>query len=103
VHPDHNAIGEATVRAVSRLPEDERPEIYASAISKNCREVLGPPDVTIDVSSVWERKLAAIRAHRSQSDVVTTEWDRLIAENPDKADEILAPQKVEYFWKYNKW
>ena len=29
VHPDHNALGEATVRAVLRIPEAERPNFTA--------------------------------------------------------------------------
>ena len=34
VHPDHNAFGRAAVRAVERMPKEERPVIHAVAITK---------------------------------------------------------------------
>lgn len=102
VHPDHDALSAAAIRAVRRLPEAERPEIHGTAFSKkNCPEVLGPPDIVIDVSSVIDRKMAAIRAHRSQSEVFFMKKLELdIAENPDRKEEILAMQMTERFWTY---
>jgi len=67
VHPDHNALGDVTIRAISRLNALERPIVYAHAFSRDCQDVLGPPDIVNDISSMSEVKLAAIRAHRSQS------------------------------------
>lgn len=102
VHPDHDALSEATIRAVSRLPLEKRPIVYGSAFSKTCREVLGPPDVEIDVSSVLTKKMAALRAHHSQSEVITRKLDEEMAKHPDKIDDILAPYKKEHYWTY-KW
>lgn len=70
VHPDHNALGEVTIRAVSRLSAAERPVVYAHAFARMCQEVIGPPDINNDISAVADRKLAAIRAHRSQSQLM---------------------------------
>lgn len=70
VHPDHNALGELTIRAISRLPADERPVVYAHAFARMCQEVLGPPDIVNDISAVVDVKLAAIRAHKSQSQLM---------------------------------
>jgi bacillithiol biosynthesis deacetylase BshB2 len=66
VHPDHNATGAAVVRAVSRMPEADRPVVLAHAFSNNCREVLGEPDVVIEIQEVQQTKIAALQAHRSQ-------------------------------------
>lgn len=100
VHPDHDALSAITIRAIARLPEEERPEIYASAFSKNCLEVLGPPDILIDVSSVLDRKLDALRAHRSQSEAMLKRLEQDIAERPEEKDQILAGQRVEQYWTY---
>lgn len=66
VHPDHNATGAAVVRAVSKMPESERPVVLAHAFSNDCREVLGEPDVVIHIDEVKNTKIAALQAHRSQ-------------------------------------
>ncbi|QAY66328.1 bacillithiol biosynthesis deacetylase BshB2 [Paenibacillus protaetiae] len=100
VHPDHDALADATIRAVARLPLEERPEIYASAFSKNCLEALGAPDVVLNVSSVLHEKMAAIRAHRSQSEVITRKLDEQLASGSALEEELLAPQKREQFWIY---
>ena len=70
VHPDHNAFGEVTIQAVARLSPMKRPTVYAHAFARNCRDVLGSPDIVNDISAVSEVKLAAIRAHGSQSQVL---------------------------------
>lgn len=66
VHPDHDATGAAVVRAMSRLPEAERPPLYTMAFSRNCTDEIGFPDVENDVSDFVQTKLNSIHAHRSQ-------------------------------------
>lgn len=70
VHPDHNALGEITIRAIARLSVQKRPVVHAHAFARDCQDVLGPPDIVNDISAMSEVKLAAIRAHRSQSQVI---------------------------------
>ncbi|HZK84180.1 MAG TPA: bacillithiol biosynthesis deacetylase BshB2 [Desulfosporosinus sp.] len=70
VHPDHNALGDVTIRALSRLPVQERPVIHAHAFDRGCQAILGPPDIVNDISAVSEVKMAAIQAHRSQSQLI---------------------------------
>ncbi|MDQ7095368.1 bacillithiol biosynthesis deacetylase BshB2 [Desulfosporosinus sp. PR] len=70
VHPDHNALGDLTIRALSRLSPQERPTVYAHAFARDCQKVIGAPDIINDISPVAEVKLAAIRAHKSQSQLI---------------------------------
>jgi bacillithiol biosynthesis deacetylase BshB2 len=100
VHPDHDALSAATVLAISRLPEDQRPVFYGSAITRERYDVLGQPDVEVDVTDVLEKKMNALRSHRSQSELITKKIDGKLQENPDKAEEILSPYTKEYYWIY---
>lgn len=72
-HPDHLAVGEATLRAVypdARNPF-AHPELAAAGLDAwAVPEVWmmgGPdPDLWVDISPTFDRKLAALRAHVSQ-------------------------------------
>jgi bacillithiol biosynthesis deacetylase BshB2 len=97
VHPDHNAFGRATIHALSRMPEEERPTVYAMAITKNRTDVLGEPDVVNDIGDVLETKLAALYAHRSQTEAMMEET-KLKLENND--EQILQWLQFEQFWIY---
>lgn len=70
-HPDHMAVGEATVRAV--YPDARNPFAYpelADLAAHTVGEVwlMGGPgaDTWIDVTDTFDRKLTALRAHASQ-------------------------------------
>lgn len=66
-HPDHNAVGAATLRAIRRLDPARRPRVLCPAFE---REGEPPPDLpveVVDIAEVGELKLAALRAHRSQT------------------------------------
>ncbi|MCL6515890.1 bacillithiol biosynthesis deacetylase BshB2 [Alicyclobacillus sp.] len=96
VHPDHNALGAATVRAVEKLPPEERPVVHCSAFARDTREKLGDPDVIIDISSVRDVKLAAIRAHRSQSEAMMARMER----DPAYRAQREATLRQEVYWTY---
>ena len=55
------------------MPKEERPVIHAVAITKNREAVLGEPDVVNNISEVFEHKLAALGAHRSQTEAMLEE------------------------------
>lgn len=64
-HPDHCAAGRATLAAILRLPPGDRPQV-------RCMGRLPNPDTegfVVDIAGApAEAKLAATRAHRSQSE-----------------------------------
>lgn len=98
VHPDHDATGAAVVKAVKRMPAWERPKLHCVAFSNQCLEELGEPDILNDVSPAYDQKLAAIRAHRSQ----TQQMFKEMFEKLDKKDpEALARINNERFWTYH--
>ncbi|PZF92359.1 PIG-L domain-containing protein [Micromonospora deserti] len=92
-HPDHMAVGEATTSAI--YPDARNrfayPELLAEGLQPwVVREVWyfgGPaPDHVVDVTGQYDRKVAAMRAHRSQTahlDVETWVRDQLrtVADN----------------------
>ncbi|OTA40814.1 MAG: hypothetical protein A6D92_12965 [Symbiobacterium thermophilum] len=83
------------MRAVAQLPPDRRPPVHTRAFGK-ASAVLGEPDLVVDVRPVWETKLAAIRAHRSQSALV-------LADDDPEAQERLRrdrTQEAYYVWKF---
>ncbi|XJZ27205.1 bacillithiol biosynthesis deacetylase BshB2 [Bacillota bacterium Lsc_1132] len=97
VHPDHDATGAAVVKAVKRLPAEQRPKLHCVAFSKNCVEELGKPDVYNNIQAVIEKKLAAIQAHRSQTEHITKD---LAEKRKNKDPQIMSWLKDERFWTY---
>jgi N-acetyl-1-D-myo-inositol-2-amino-2-deoxy-alpha-D-glucopyranoside deacetylase len=73
-HPDHIAIGRFAAEAFRRA--EGVSALYTLAVPRSLAETLGmtqthtvPDDVislTVDISTVWEAKIAAIRCHRTQ-------------------------------------
>lgn len=79
-HPDHMAVSRWTRLAFERagtLGRDVSDALYHLAVPRSVAEALGmtqlralPDDeisLAVDVTSVWEQKMAAIRCHRTQS------------------------------------
>lgn len=72
-HPDHLAVGEATMAAV--YPDARNPHAHVELLAEGLEphsvaEVwvagLEPLDVFIDITEVFDRKLAALGSHQSQ-------------------------------------
>ncbi len=77
VHPDHDALGHATVLAVRSMPASARPRLLAAAVGdpEALLAELGEPQLMADIRPVVETKLNALRAHRSQTEVMFANWD----------------------------
>jgi len=73
-HPDHIAVGQWTAEAF--LLADKISALYTLAVPRslaeklNMRQIRPVPDeeitLTVDITSVWDRKMAALRCHVTQ-------------------------------------
>ncbi|WMT27555.1 bacillithiol biosynthesis deacetylase BshB2 [Bacillus aerius] len=97
VHPDHDATGEAVIRALYRKKKEDRPVTYCMAISKNREEVLGNADIVIDITDVADIKLNALRAHRTQTEGMLRELEQKLK---NKEPVVQKWFDEEIFWTY---
>jgi len=100
VHPDHDALGAAAIEAVKMFAPDERPTVWAQAISNTHVEELGEPDIQNDVSDVFKQKLDAIMAHKSQADGMLS----VVKEEADDIEEAAKSwlgMENFYTWHYS--
>ncbi|MBP2243223.1 bacillithiol biosynthesis deacetylase BshB2 [Cytobacillus eiseniae] len=98
VHPDHDATGAAVIRAVREMPEASRPKVHCVAFSNNCEEDIGQADIVYNVSEVADQKVAAIKAHVSQTQLMVTDMtEKLKNQDP----EVMARIHNERFWTYH--
>ncbi|SFA88726.1 bacillithiol biosynthesis deacetylase BshB2 [Lentibacillus halodurans] len=67
VHPDHNALGAAAIEAVRLMNPENRPTVWAQAISHDYVDELGKPDIKNDVTPFFDQKMEAILSHKSQA------------------------------------
>ncbi|MCA1030295.1 bacillithiol biosynthesis deacetylase BshB2 [Bacillus timonensis] len=99
VHPDHDACGEATIEAISRIPMNERPTVYCKAITRNRVEVLGESDISIDVTDVLDKKIDSIRAHKSQTEgLISQIQDKMHQNHHEVMDWLLKETFYIYKW-----
>lgn len=102
IHPDHDALGAATLEAVRLMDPAERPTVWVQAISANYEEVLGKPDVVHDVTNIFDQKVEAIFKHKSQASGMLERFN-----DPDRA--ISARKEWEqrlgkeqfYIWEFD--
>ena len=99
VHPDHNAIGAATVRAVASMPADQQPPVYCRAFGAKSVE-LGAPDVVVDITAVQDVKMAAVAAHRSQSQLMLESFEARAAQSKATREQMESMKTKEQYWQY---
>ncbi|SET10143.1 bacillithiol biosynthesis deacetylase BshB2 [Oceanobacillus limi] len=102
IHPDHNALGAAAVEAVRLMDPTKRPTVWAQAITNTHYEDLGKPDVINDVKGIFDKKMEAILAHKSQASgmLKTFNQDGNISEDlKEEAKKRLGKERF-YIWKY---
>jgi len=98
VHPDHDASARAVVRAIRRMPKEDRPALYTIAFANNTVEVLGQPDIIHDVQHARAKKIATLTAHASQTVWMMQGMEQKLA---DKDPEALKYFQYERFYSYN--
>lgn len=101
VHPDHNAFGAAAVEAVRLMDKEKRPKVWTQAITNSRYEELGNPDVSIDISNHFDRKMEAIMAHKSQASGIISQFHE--GEHADlvkEAQKHLGNNEEFYVWHY---
>ncbi|WP_040206828.1 bacillithiol biosynthesis deacetylase BshB2 [Neobacillus jeddahensis] len=97
VHPDHDATGAAVVRAVEKMPVTARPTLHCVAFSNNCVDELGEADIVHNITPVAKIKLAAIQAHRSQTEQMFVDMEEKL-KNQDP--QMMVWVNNERFWTY---
>jgi LmbE family N-acetylglucosaminyl deacetylase len=89
-HPDHLAAGEATIAAVypdSRNPRAFPELLHEGHLPHTVHEVWvtgRDPDRFIDITDVFERKVEALQAHRSQTEKMGDRLPKLLREWAEK-------------------
>ena len=78
--------------------KEERPVVHGSAVTRNARKVLGPPDLENDVTSVIDIKMDAYRAHRSQSEAMLRRMETQMAADPQFREKTEQNMRREVFW-----
>lgn len=97
VHPDHNACGKIVTDVVRDIDEVKRPTVHCIAFSNGCELQLGDADIVNDVSNFAQTKLAAIKAHRSQTEQIAKELEENIKNsNPQFINSFY----YEKFWTF---
>jgi bacillithiol biosynthesis deacetylase BshB2 len=99
VHPDHDACGAAVIRALKRRPIEKRPVTYCMAFTNNRFDIIGKPDVCINITDVADIKLQALKAHRSQTEGMLKVMEQELLNKDPKA---LFWFEKEEFYTY-KW
>lgn len=102
VHPDHNAIGAATIEAFRMMKPENRPVMWVRPVVKNYRDILGAPDVTYDARDVFEKKMEAIAAHRSQADGILGDMLRKAKVSDEVMEQAMDVLGIEdyYIWDF---
>jgi N-acetylglucosamine malate deacetylase 2 len=100
VHPDHDACGAAVIHALKRRSIEKRPLTYCLAFSNDRFEIIGEPDVVINITDVADIKLNALKAHRSQTGGMLKQMEEKLL-NKDPEAMHWFEQETYYTYKWN--
>lgn len=103
VHADHNAIARATIRALEMMPKETRPKLWARPIVHDYIDILGEPDTRYDIRDIFDQKMAAIAAHKSQADGILGDMLRKARKSEEVMQEALdiLGQEDYYDWSFD--
>lgn len=98
VHPDHEATARAVVRAVRALKPENRPKLHCVAFANNTLEEIGEADIRYDIRHVYDKKMAAMKAHISQTIWMLKDLEASVSE--EGSSELHDRFNYEHFWTY---
>jgi bacillithiol biosynthesis deacetylase BshB2 len=100
VHPDHDAMGEASLRAVRSLDDAARPRLWAVAVGarEDTEAALGAPDVRVDIRAWADRKRAALEAHATQTKAMFERMRERAKEDEHLRARLEEGRRVERFY-----
>jgi bacillithiol biosynthesis deacetylase BshB2 len=100
VHPDHDAMGEASLRAVRSMDAAERPRLWAVAVGarEDTEAALGVPDVRVDIRAWADRKRAALEAHATQTKAMFERMNERAKEDEHLRERLAEGRRVERFY-----
>lgn len=100
VHPDHDAMGEASLRAVRSLAPSERPRFWAVAVGdrEQIELELGQPDVRVDIRAWAERKRNALEAHATQTKAMFERMEVRAKEDEHLRKRLEEGRRIEKFY-----
>ncbi|WP_163970678.1 bacillithiol biosynthesis deacetylase BshB2 [Oceanobacillus halotolerans] len=103
VHPDHNALGAAAIEAVRQMDKENRPTLWAQAISNNHIEELGDPDIKNDVTEHFDKKMEAILCHDSQASGILGNFKKRdeVADDVKEAAKRRLGKEQFYHWHFD--
>lgn len=87
VHADHDALGWITQLAVRGMTAAHQPRLLAVAVGDQeaNRAALGEPHLRCDIMRVADRKIAALKAHRSQTEAMFARFESDAGDEQAKA------------------
>jgi len=98
LHPDHRAVGFAALDSVYPTARDPQyfPEHHAEGLTAHKTAEIWffnaeHPDLYVDITDVFDRKVDSLKAHLSQVGADPVVWDRV----RDRAREVAAGQPFE--------
>ena len=99
-HPDHRAAGDACLDAV--YPSARDPHVFPELLIENLlphkvREVfmstMQNPDIWVDISDCFERKLEGLRQHTSQT---AERWDQLVERIKERQRQVARMNELPF-------
>ncbi|ALX50361.1 bacillithiol biosynthesis deacetylase BshB2 [Lentibacillus amyloliquefaciens] len=103
VHPDHNAMGAAAIEAVRLMDPENRPKVWAQAISNGHVKELGKPDISNDVTPVFDHKMDVILAHKSQASGILGQFqENWATEDMKEAAKKQLGKEQFYIWDFRE-
>jgi len=75
IHPDHRAVGFSVLDSIIKVNIEGRSKIYNRGVKTIYLYDTLKPNIFVDITSYWDKKIRANKAHRSQFREFKRGWD----------------------------